>query len=178
MNKSLNKIKIEDNNLEKLIYDSFIKYPRTYLFELKNKPITPVTLLTWLRKITHVDAINIDMMRSSYVNYFYADNDKNMKQKEDLANKMRHIVLTAQTNYLKVSNTESKKDKEDLINSLQNEIYNLKNNNTQIDINDKKYKKQRYDIIYKLNTIKGSKPRENTLINYNITYDPINKKYI
>ena len=43
MNKSLNKIKIEDNNLEKLIYDSFIKYPRKYLFALKDKPITPVT---------------------------------------------------------------------------------------------------------------------------------------
>ena len=125
MNKSLNKIKIEDNNLEKLIYDSFIKYPRKYLFELKDKPITPVTLLTWLRKITHVDAINIDMMRSSYVNYFYADNNKNMKQKEDLANQMRHSVLTAQTNYLKISNTESKEDKEDVINSSHNEIYNL-----------------------------------------------------
>ena len=85
--------------------------------------------------------------------------------------------MTAQTNYLKISNTESKEDKEDVINSLHNEIYNLKNNNTQIDINDKKYKKQRYDIIYKLNTIKGSKPRENTLIKYNITYDPINKIY-
>ena len=108
------------------------------------------------------------MMRSSYVNYFYADNNKNMKEKEDLAHSMRHSVLTAQTNYLKISN-DTKEDKEDIINNLQTEIYNLKNNNnTQVDIKDKKYKKQRYDIIYKLNTIKGSKPRENTLIKYNI----------
>ena len=27
INKKLNKIKLEDNNLEKLAYDSFIKYP-------------------------------------------------------------------------------------------------------------------------------------------------------
>jgi hypothetical protein len=178
MNKSLNKIKIEDNNLAKLIYDSYIKYPRKYLFEIKNKGITPVTLLAWLRKITNIDGINIDMMRSSYVNYFYADNNKNMKEKEDLAHSMRHSVLTAQTNYLKISN-DTKEDKEDIINNLQTEIYNLKNNNnTQVDIKDKKYKKQRYDIIYKLNTIKGSKPRENTLIKYNITYDNIKNIYI
>ena len=36
MNEALNKIKIEYNNLEKLFYDSFMKYPRKYLFEMKN----------------------------------------------------------------------------------------------------------------------------------------------
>ena len=34
--------------------------------------------------------INIDTMRSSYVNYFYANNNKNMKQKEHLANQYRY----------------------------------------------------------------------------------------
>ena len=41
-------------------------------------------------------------MRSSYINYFYANNDKTMKEKEKLANVMHHSVLTAQQNYLKV----------------------------------------------------------------------------
>ena len=46
-------------------------YPRTYLFELNNKPITQNTILSYLRRITKVSEINIDMMRSSYINWFY-----------------------------------------------------------------------------------------------------------
>ena len=87
-----------------MIYQSFIKYPRKYLFEIKNNG---VTLLAWLRKTTYIDSINIDMMRSSYVNYFFADNNKNMKDTEDLAHRMRHSVLTAQTNYLRISNDKN-----------------------------------------------------------------------
>ena len=46
--------------------------------------------------------INTDMMRSSYINYVYASNDKTMNQKYHLAQTMRHSVITAQKNYLKV----------------------------------------------------------------------------
>ena len=54
-------------------------------------------------------------MRSSYINYFYANNDKTMKENEKLANVMRHSVTTAQRNYLKIDKnkqqTEQKEDK-------------------------------------------------------------------
>ena len=44
MNKDLNKIKIEDETLTKLIYDSYLKFPRKYLLEGKDKkPITQPT---------------------------------------------------------------------------------------------------------------------------------------
>jgi hypothetical protein len=178
INKQLNKIKIEDNKLENLIYDSYCKYPRNYLFELKSKPITQSTLLTYLRKITGVNEINIDIMRSSYVNYFYSD-IKTMKEKEHLSNQMRHSVLTAQTNYLKIDKSNTKEEKDTIITDLQNKIYDLQNNNQiEVKIEDKKYKKNRYDIIFKLNSNPDQKPREDTLKKYNIKYDEQLKKYL
>ena len=45
MDKKLSKIQIKNEELCKLIYDSYMKYPRTYLFELNNKPIKQNTLI-------------------------------------------------------------------------------------------------------------------------------------
>ena len=84
MNKDLNIIKIEDETLKKLIYDSYLIFPRKFLLEGKDKkPITQPTFLSYLRKITELPEINTDIMRSSYINYFYANNDKTMKEKEN-----------------------------------------------------------------------------------------------
>ena len=93
MNKELSVIKIENKRLCEILNESFIKYPRTYLFEINEKQITQNTLLNWLIKITNVNEINVDMMRSSYINYFY-DTNKTIKDKEQLANQMRHSVLS------------------------------------------------------------------------------------
>ena len=107
MNKDLNKIIIEDEALAKLIYDSYLKYPHKYLLEGKDKkPITQPTFFSYLRHITKLPEINTDIMRSSYINYFYANNDKTMKEKEHLSHVMHHSVLTAQRNYLKVDKTK------------------------------------------------------------------------
>jgi len=119
MNKDLNKIKIEDEQLIKLINDSYEKYPRTYLFEIDGKPITNPTYLNWLRKITDVKNINNDIMRSSYINWFY-ENNKTLKDKETLSKNMRHSVMTAQRNYLKVFDDEkSVDDKTNIANIIQ-----------------------------------------------------------
>ena len=64
MNKILSYIQLENNNLIKLINSSYEKYPREYLFEINNKPISQTTYLNWLRKITNVSQINNDIMRS------------------------------------------------------------------------------------------------------------------
>ena len=94
--------------------------------------------------------------------------------------------MTAQTNYLKIDKTFTK-EKEVNIKELQNKIYELSNklyelennNNNQIDNNveDKKYKKNRYDMIFKLNKNTYQKPWETTLIKYNILYDKQLKNY-
>ena len=52
--------------LSNIINNSFTKYSREHLFELDNKPVSDTTLLSWLRKITKKDKINVDMIRSLY----------------------------------------------------------------------------------------------------------------
>jgi hypothetical protein len=51
MDKTLNKIELSPE-LSLSINNSFIEYPRKYLFELDNKPVSDTSLLSWLRKIT------------------------------------------------------------------------------------------------------------------------------
>lgn len=183
MNKNLSYIKLEDNNLIKLINDSYEKYPREYLFEINNKPISQTTYLNWLRKITQVSQINNDIMRSSYVNWFYEHNKK-LYDREILAFQMRHSVLTSQRNYLKVFEPEDNKEKPEIIQTteeLKKEIDKLKEqlNKCQSDkaIDESKFNKNRRDVIYKINK-KNVKPREETLKKYNIVYDDNKKLYI
>ena len=183
MNKNLSYIKLEDNNLIKLINDSYEKYPREFLFEINNKPISQTTYLNWLRKITEVSQINNDIMRSSYVNWFYEHNKK-LSDREKLAYQMRHSVLTSQRNYLKVFEPEDNKEKPEIIQTteeLKKEIDKLKEqlNKCQSDkaIDESKFNKNRRDVIYKINK-KNVKPREETLKKYNIVYDDNKKLYV
>lgn len=176
MNKKLSIINIEDDKLIKLINDSYNKYPREYLLEIDGKPITNATFLDWLRKITDVKLINNDIMRSSYINWFY-DNNKTMAKRERLSHQMRHSVATSQRNYVKVIEEEADINLIDNL-KLEYEILSNKLKNCESDkkITDAQYKKRRRDIIYKIN-VKGVEPKEGTLKKYNIEYDEINKKY-
>ena len=63
INKNLAKIELEDEPLEKLINESYIQYPREWLFEKNDKEISQNTLLRWLRQITGVDGIMFDIHR-------------------------------------------------------------------------------------------------------------------
>ena len=173
-------IPLENEQLINLINDSYEKYPRTYLFEIDDEPITNVTYLNWLRKITDVKNINNDIMRSSYINWFY-DNHKKLSDREKLAQLMRHSVMTAQRNYLKVfdevDKVEDKKDNKEL--STENEVLKTKLENCENDnkLSDAAFKKRRRDVIYKAN-LKNVSPKEDTLKKYGITYDTKLKKYV
>ena len=174
MNKQLSVIEIIDKRLTDLIIDSYDKYPKTYLFEINNKPLSQPTLLKWLRDITKIDAVNVDMMRSSYINWFY-EHHKSVGQREVLANQMRHSVLTAQKNYFKIFDDAEAMEKlpTDII-ELQTEIYKLKENCTE-DLGDVQFRKRRRDAIRTMNN--GGVPREKTLVKYNIEYDNETKLY-
>jgi hypothetical protein len=100
-NTDLSYIDIADNDLVKLLYDSYEKYKRKYLFESTGKPITDNTLLKYLRDITKVSGITIDIMRSSYITNHY-ENNRTYKSRDQLAKQMRHSQLTATKNYNKV----------------------------------------------------------------------------
>ena len=147
MNKKLSIINIEDDKLVKLISESYKKYPRNYLLEIDDKPITHATFLDWLRKVTYVKLINNDILRSSYINWFY-DNNKTMASREKLALQMRHSVMTAQKNYRKIiEENPIEKPVEEL--KLENEVLNNKLTNCENEnkLTDAKYNKRRRDII-------------------------------
>ena len=101
MNDELSRIEIKNKDLCNLIFNSFQKYPREYLLEFNDKNVTPTTFLSWIRKITGVEWLNNDIMRSSYINWFYST-ERNSNEKEELSRQMRHSVDTAQKNYLKI----------------------------------------------------------------------------
>ena len=173
MNKKLSIINLNNKKLVDLIIDSYTKYPRTYLFEVNEKPITQPTLLSWLRDITKVNAINVDIMRSSYINWFY-EHHKSLGEREKLAYQMRHSVLTSMRNYLKITNEDTIKQQPEKIIELQTNIYNLKKNCNE-EIPDLLYNKRRRDNVRSMNN--GGVPRESTLLKYKIEYDDQTKLY-
>ena len=97
----LNNIEISDSKLKTLLFNSFQQYPRKYLFEINEHPVTSNTILNYLRSITRVDKINVDIMRSSYITNYYKNN-LSYRSRDLLAKKMRHSVNTAIVSYNKI----------------------------------------------------------------------------
>ena len=184
VNKNLSKIKIENEELVKFINESYIKYPRTYLFEVNTKPVSDATLLRWLRSITNIPLINIDMIRSAYITWFYEKN-KTYGSRDKLSREMRHSQATASKNYLKVSN-EPVLPPDEQINNLNNEIIKLKIEIQNLNIKlvayegndeiDKKFRKKRNDILFLLNN-KNHTAKDVTIKKYDIIYDDSTKLY-
>jgi hypothetical protein len=110
MNKELSTIKIENRDLVKIIIDSFDKHKRTYLFEnpKTKKQYEDRTILRFLRESLDNEGININMMRAAYINYYYSKN-LTLNEKEEIARKMRHSVITATRNYYKIEITKDER---------------------------------------------------------------------
>lgn len=187
INKNLSKIPIEDDNLAKLISASYDNYPRNYLFEINNNPISQQTFIRWLRDISGVPGLTNDIMRSSYITWFYEQNLV-FKDRDKLSKIMRHSMVTAQKNYNKVFETEKNADRDvnetlalkktiGLLNAkvkeLEIKLSAHEDNNDDI----KQVTKKVNDILYNLNT-KGREPRPDTLIKYNIRFDDSLNKYV
>lgn len=120
-NTDLSYVDVHDEELTQLLYDSYEKFKRVYLFESTTKHITDKTLLRYLRDITKVSGITIDIMRSSYITHFYEEN-RTYKSRDALAKQMRHSQQTATRNYNKVLGPST-----DELTMLRNENAMLKN---------------------------------------------------
>jgi hypothetical protein len=96
----LNYIQIENKELVKLLFQSYEQYKRKYLFEVNGHAISSNTLLSYLRSVTNVEKINIDMMRASYITDYYEKN-KSYNSRNKLAKQMRHSPATAMLSYHK-----------------------------------------------------------------------------
>lgn len=173
INKNLSKIELSKEATDAII-ESYQSYPRNYLFEIDNRPISDATFLKWLRDITGINNINVDMMRASYITWFHDTNPK-FGDREKLAKVMRHSQQTATQNYRKILNSEQKESINcDAVNKqlviLEQANRELTNKlrayqDTKDDIN--KFKKRRRDVIFQLNK-NNREPRQDTLKRYNI----------
>jgi hypothetical protein len=182
MNKEFSTIEIEDNFLKELIKYSVEVYPRKYLLQKdyqENETISQNTFLSWLRKITNIDGLTNDMMRSSYINWFYK-NHTSYSLRQQLARQMRHSLDTASKYYAKELDTDSVPDTDEVEKIIaENEV--LKDKIEKCDnskISEKKYIKRRYDVLYQLNVNKTNmKPRQLTIDKYKIQYDKEKKLF-
>jgi len=180
MRPELKIIQITDPFLKEMLFYT-TQEPREYLFQSRldfEEPISQNTFLSWLRSVSMVPNINNNMLRSSYVNWFY-ENNKTQKEREKLAHLMRHSVNAAQTYYLKVFEDEPKETKEEIVAEklvLQAKLDNCEDNCKSV-TTDKKEAKKRYDILFNVNNGKSKTIRESTKQKYNIQYDEETKKY-
>tara|TARA_Y100000389_G_scaffold15033_1_gene13306 strand:- start:712 stop:1608 length:897 start_codon:yes stop_codon:yes gene_type:complete len=95
-----NVIEIINVHLKNIILYSYDKYNRKYVLINKwNKNISQNTILIWLKEFTNSD-INVNMMRSSYINNEYSGK-LNYNEKNKLAEQMRHSINTAMKDYVK-----------------------------------------------------------------------------
>ena len=157
------------------------RYPRKYsIEENKNNPVTDATILKWLRDITRVGGLTVDMMRSSYITDFYEKN-KTFGKRKELAAKMRHSVMTASRNYLKVEDTPMDVRFE----KLEKENAELKIENTKLKTELEQYKetedtkmrrRKRMNILYTAN-VKKREPKESTIQKYDLKKDDRGKYY-
>jgi uncharacterized coiled-coil protein SlyX len=163
------------DELSAIIFNSIEKYPRTFLFENPQTNTAykeDASILRILRTALAVNGITIDMMRSSYINHFYATNQQ-FGEREKLAHVMRHSTTTAARNYFKVSpDTDKNKTIEELkgkvselelktVPALQAEIIKYKSSNDEykkvISEQDDKITKMEETINGLLNRIKTVK---------------------
>jgi len=182
MNKNLSSIVVEDKKLAELINESYNKYPRDYLFVgITGDNVSDGTLLKWLKDITGIKGLNFDIMRSSYITWFY-QNNKTFGEKTKLAKQMRHSAETAARNYNKVFDTSPEviqNQNTELLLKLkaleEQQLQDCQIKNKTVEEDSKLFKKRRSDIIYRIN--KGTKPKESTLKIYKITQDEETKVY-
>lgn len=164
----LDKIEIENNDLKTIIFNSVKLYPRTYLFEYNNENISYVKFSNILKKALNNKGITFSMVRSSYINDFYEKN-KTIKDKINLASKMRHTAMTAMTNYHKIEYENSNMSCDDIRSELRiKEINELEPSFNEIN-------KKRNNVLIKINN-RNSTPRDKTIKEYNLKYE--NDKWV
>jgi hypothetical protein len=175
-------IEIQNKELVNIIYDSYRKYPRKYLFEnTSGEKIKDATLRTYLRIITKLPTINFDIMRSIYITNFYEHN-RSYKSRERLAKQMRHSAPTAARSYFKIVDEPPNQIHEELeilkekINKLEIENNELKQKLSELQPDQKIYNRRRNDMIYRLNLNKHN-VKQDTIDKYNIQYNEKTKLY-
>jgi hypothetical protein len=173
MNKNLSYIDVSEE-ASKAINESLVNFPRNHLFEINEKPITQSTLLNWLREITGVSKIDIDIMRSSYITWYHETHPKYI-DRDKLSKVMRHSQATALRNYKKVFDVAQEPEEElkncnQIMAQKELQIRDLQNKLTAYEEakpDQLHFRKMRRDVIFQLNKFKRT-PRQATVDRYDI----------
>ena len=106
-----------------MLWWSFEKFKRRYVFENeKGTKVSDDMIRTYLRRVSKLSNINMDILRSIYITHRYNTVSKTANKKSELALKMRHAPDTAARAYYKIQ-TDAKAssgDDNEIINELKN----------------------------------------------------------
>jgi hypothetical protein len=109
------RINIDSKKLKNIIKTSFTAYPRTYLIsKLTNgcEPVSKTGTNKIIRSFFPDKNMNIKILRSSYVSWYYLKQDRTTREREELAKIMRHGATSAQLYYKINKKTIDDKKKE------------------------------------------------------------------
>ena len=186
MDPSKNIIEIENPQLIEILNYSMQRFPRKYLFENeKGGKISEDTLRAILRRVTKLNSINFDIMRSIFISEKYRTTHKSVNQREKLAEQMRHSTTIASRAYFKIGTDDTASDKKDdneviqelkqTIEALTIQINELKSKLSEVTPteNDKIFLKRKADIVARVKQNKNVKA--STLERYNIKVDSLKK---
>ncbi len=153
-----------DSTLNSIIDDSLIHFPRKYILSLirdGNKPIGKQLFERLLTSCFTDKHVTLDSLRSAYITDKYNSKQFTMRQKEELAKKMRHSVNVASQIYHKIVVPE-----EELVNE---EPKNDDDSNT-IDFIRNKLLKYLNFAIHKKQT---SRPANGAVLNFQFSFNGI-----
>ena len=105
--------------LSNIIDESLKYYPRKYILSLVSNPDIPIgnqSFEVLLRGCFDNKRVGVDMLRSAYITNLYDNKYTTMKDKAEVAHKMRSSIAMASTVYHKISRKEE--SDEDLINDF------------------------------------------------------------
>lgn len=184
---------IESETLTKLIKKTFKLFKRKYLIsQIKDgdKPLTKQGMERLLYQMFEPKRVSVDIYRSVYVTKKYSENI-NLKQKEELAKKMRHSVAVAEKTYKKIIPDDSD-DEEEEKEVKQKEYFDLKkymkeyqkdhsedirkNSQKYYDINKEKVLRRK--ILANLNKYGNTRqPTEKSIQKYDLKYNAKSKTW-
>jgi hypothetical protein len=163
-------IEIENTQLKDIILKSYVDSPRDYVFENENgDAYTYETLLRWLRAITRLPGVSINMFRSAHVNELYHKSSTTTNDKKKLALQMRHSMGAAESFYYKTLPEQTLNGECD---DIKQQLDITKNDLQQCQDkkeDDKAYNKKRYDVVYRLNKY-GKTPLKSSIDKYNLIF--------
>jgi hypothetical protein len=175
-----------NKELNIIINESLDLYPRNKLFDNKRE-------ITNLLKSIDI-RLNNRSLRSAYIIWFYNNNKNSIKDKEELARKMRHSINIAQTAYNKIIDDDDYDEEEDEKENIEDnkKYFNLKEymkkwqsdnkektrNNSQKYYENNKEKVLRNKILNNLNKYGNTnKPSQKSIDKYNLVYNEDTNKW-